>query len=191
MPDNPVRMNTDQWDETRDQLLEGQQKIITRVRSAWQGFKDFALRDNVLEIAVGLMLGAAFTLVVTSLISDVILPPLSLLPFMGKNLEEKFLVLKHGATHVRYETLKQAADDGAVTMAWGLFLNNLFHFLGLGLALYLLAQFYGWVSKDSIIKHTVRCAYCRKEISAKAKRCYLCTSWLDGREDYPRTALGT
>ncbi|KZT57447.1 gated mechanosensitive channel [Calocera cornea HHB12733] len=184
-------MDSDNWDEARDQLLEGQQKIITRVRTAWQGFIDFAARDNVLEVAVGLMLGAAFTLVVTSLISDVILPPLSLLPFMGKNLEEKFLVLKHGAHSSHYETLKQAADDGAVTMAWGLFLNNLFHFFGLGLALYLLAQLYGMVSKGSIIKHTVRCAYCRKEISVKAKRCYLCTSWLDGREDYPRTALGT
>ncbi|EJT98414.1 ion channel [Dacryopinax primogenitus] len=185
-------MNNEGWDEARESLLETNQKIITRVRSAWRGFIEFAARDNVLEVAVGLMLGAAFTGVVSSLVSDIILPPLSLLPFMGKNLEEKFLVLKHGHTsHMRYDTLTQAAEDGAVTMAWGLFLNNVFHFLGLGLSLYLLAQFYGWVSSDSIIKHTVRCSYCRKEISPKAKRCYLCTSWLDGREDYPRTALGT
>jgi len=184
-------MSNENWDETREALLENQQKIITRVKGAWQGFMDFAARDNVLEVAVGLMLGAAFTAVVTSLISDVILPPLSLLPFMGRNLEEKFLVLKHGHNSSRYDTLQQAADDGAVTMAWGLFLNNLFHFFGLGLALYLMARIYGWVSKDSIIKKTTRCAYCRKEISPKAKRCYLCTSWLDGREDYPTTALRT
>jgi len=184
-------MSDGHWDEARESLLESHQKIITRVRSAWQGFIDFAARDNVLEVAVGLMLGAAFTILIQSLISDVLLPPLSLLPFMGKNLEEKFVVLKHGISHARYETLKQAAEDGAVTMAWGLFLNNLFHFFGLGLSLYLLARLYGAVSKDSIIKHTVRCSYCRKEISAKAKRCYLCTSWLDGREDYPRTALGS
>jgi len=180
-------MNNDEWEH--EGLLEGHGlKTISRIRSAWQGFVDFAGRDNVLEVAVGLMLGAAFTAVVTSLISDVILPPLSLLPFMGKNLEEKFVVLKHGVSHRHYATLKQAAEDGAVTMAWGLFLNNLLHFLGLGISLYLLAQFYGYVSKDSIIRHKVRCAYCRKEISAKAKRCYLCTSWLDGREDHPQTA---
>ena len=79
------------------------------------------------------------------------------------------------------------------------FLNKIFNFLGVGLALYAVASIYEWGSQDSIIKHMVKCKYCRKRISEKvstlshmlcsllnvdqAKRCVNCTSWLDGRED--------
>ncbi|EPQ59962.1 ion channel [Gloeophyllum trabeum ATCC 11539] len=179
------------WDDTREALLHGERTVAKRVRSVWNGFTEFALRDNVLEVAVGLMIASAFTTVVNSLVSDILLPPLSLLPFMDhKNLPEKFAVLKrgHNAT-AHYNTLKQAEDDGAVTLAYGLFLEHVLNFVGLGLVLYALANIYAVVSKDSIIKHTVRCIYCRKEISQKAKRCAFCTGWQDGREDRETSAL--
>jgi len=110
-------------------------------RSIWAGFVEFALRDNVLEIAVGLMyvslslglvasfsgilnfvfrIAASFTAVVKSLVSDIILPPFSLLPFVSANIEEKFLTLKkgHGSTQ-KFNTRAQAIEDGAVILSYG------------------------------------------------------------------------
>ncbi|PPQ67953.1 hypothetical protein CVT26_005833 [Gymnopilus dilepis] len=181
-------------DTTREALLHTESRVKNKIRSVWTGFVDFALRDNVLEVAVGLIIAAAFTSAVKSLVSDVLLPPISLLPFMSRNLEEKFLILKkgphyRGPDHVGYNTRRQATEDGAVIMAYGAFLDELVNFIGLGLVLYLVANIYGYISKDSIITHTVKCTYCRKEISAKARRCPMCTSWLDGREDKETTAL--
>ena len=70
-------------------------------------------------------------------------------------------------------------------MLYRVFLNKVVNFIGIGLSLYLLALTYQYFSHDPIIKHTVKCQYCRKRISEKAKRCINCTSWLDGREDKP------
>ena len=144
--------------EDAQQLLPSSSNIKSRTRNAWDGFSDFALRDNVLEVAVGLMsvnlsllfphttasypaqekrkgdikisslissgifsVAAAFTTVISSFVSDIILPPISLLPFFSRNLEEKFAVLKQGPRYkdVGYNTLEQAKDDGAVVMAYG------------------------------------------------------------------------
>jgi len=163
------------------------EEVERRAKRAWDGFADFAVQDNVLEVAVGLIIAAAFTTVVTSFMSDILLPPISLLPFLSKNLEEKFAVLRAGPQYGNlsgYNTLKIAQEDGAVVMAYGSFLNKVINFLGVGLALYIIARFYGWISSDSIIKHTVKCKYCRKRISEKAQRCVNCTSWTDGRDDH-------
>src|SRR5271168_4534447 len=73
----------------------------------------FLGRDNVLEVALGLIIGAAFSNVVTSLVSDIILPPISLLSEASRLLESRFLILRHGLTkHAIYNTIEQAADDG-------------------------------------------------------------------------------
>ncbi|KAF8885169.1 hypothetical protein BD779DRAFT_1442686 [Infundibulicybe gibba] len=158
-----------------------------QVRGIWTGFVEFALRDNVLEVAVGLMYRRhGFTKVVNSLISDILLPPLSLLPFMSRNLEEKFIILRGGPHYSPprgYNTRAQALADGAVTLAYGAFIDQILNLVGLGVASYLIANLYGYLSHDSIIRHTCKCKYCKKEISAKAKRCPMCTSWLDGREE--------
>ncbi|KAL8872616.1 MAG: hypothetical protein Q9174_001785, partial [Haloplaca sp. 1 TL-2023] len=107
--------------EDAQELLPSSSNIKSRTRNAWDGFSDFALRDNVLEVAVGLIVAAAFTTVVSSFVSDIILPPISLLPFFSRNLEEKFAVLKQGPRFEEegYNTLEQAKDDGAVVMAYG------------------------------------------------------------------------
>ncbi|KAG8846906.1 hypothetical protein FRB96_001751 [Tulasnella sp. 330] len=159
------------WEGERQSLLGAENYVTKTVQTAWEGFRDFALRDNVLEVAVGLLIAAAFTKVVNSFVSDLLLPPISLFPFIGKNLPEKFAVLRRGPNYDEYggyNTLKQAADDGAVTLAYGSFLEQVLTFLGLAASLYGVVQFYILVSKDTtIIKHTVRCKYCKKEISAK------------------------
>ncbi|EEA23277.1 hypothetical protein TMatcc_002134 [Talaromyces marneffei ATCC 18224] len=174
-------------EDGRDAILTISSDATDRIRHAWDGFIDFAMRDNVLEVAIGLMIGQAFTQVVTSFVSDVILPVISLLPFIHRNLDEKFQVLKKGPNYDRargYNTLAQARDDGALVMAYGAFLNNVISFLGVGMVLYGLAHFYVLISHDgSMIKRTVKCKYCRKWINRKAIRCTNCSSWQDGRED--------
>jgi len=145
---------------------------------------DGETRDNVLEVAVGLIFASAFTAVANSLVSDIILPVISLLPFLSRNLGEKFIILRHGETGAwSYNTINQALEDGALVWAWGSFLDKLLRFIIIALALFLIASVYSRVTHDNIIKKQVRCRYCRKYISEKAKRCVNCTSWLDGREE--------
>ncbi|RDW84501.1 hypothetical protein BP6252_02091 [Coleophoma cylindrospora] len=108
-----------------EDLLQAGEEAGKKAKRVWSGFQDFALQDNVLEVAVGLIIAAAFTTVVTSFVSEILLPPLSLLPFINRNLEEKFAVLRKGPHYVPgdphngYNTLKQALDDGAVVLAYG------------------------------------------------------------------------
>ncbi|KAL8960440.1 MAG: hypothetical protein Q9193_002860 [Seirophora villosa] len=105
-------------DNTQQSLLPS---FKQRTQAAWGSFSDFALRDNVLEVAVGLILAAAFTTVVSSFVDGIVSPIISLLPFFDRNLEEKFAVLRQGPEYEArgYNTLKQALDDGAVVMAYG------------------------------------------------------------------------
>jgi large conductance mechanosensitive channel len=175
-----------------------------RFVTAWDNFANFALRDNVLEVAVGLMsvspifvplssshsdwkcsLAASFSAVANSLVSDIILPIISLLPFIDKNLVEKFAVLRGGRQKVPYNTIQQALDDGAIVWAYGSFLDKVLRFLLIAIALLLIAKTYGYVVGDNIVKRQKKCGYCRKYISEKAKRCVNCTTWQDGREDRP------
>ncbi|KAF8808494.1 gated mechanosensitive channel [Phlegmacium glaucopus] len=175
---------------SNDQLNHAGTAIKRGTRSLWTGFVEFALRDGVLEVAVGLIIAASFTAVVKSLVSDIILPPFSLLPFMSASMEEKFVVLRTGhGSMKRYNTRAQAIEDGAVILGYGAFTDKLVNFFVIGLALYLIARLYEYLSTDSIIKHTIKCPFCRKEISSKAKRCAMCTSWLDGREERETSAL--
>lgn len=103
---------------------------------------------------------------VTSFVSDVILPPLSVLLPLNANLENKFAVLQPGPHHEAwggYNTVDQAQEDGAIIMAYGVFLDKTINFVGLGLALYALAGAYQYLSRDPIIKHSVKCRYCKRK----------------------------
>ncbi|CZT03988.1 related to ion channel [Rhynchosporium agropyri] len=169
-------------------LQHAGEEVMERGRKMWTGFTDWALQDNILEVAVGLIIAAAFTSVVTSFVSDILLPPLSLLPFINRNLDEKFAILRRGPGYnqtdgIGYNTLQQAAEDGAVVLAYGAFFNKMLNLFGVGMALYIIATIYDSMSTESIIKTTVKCRYCKKRISGKAQRCINCTSWQDGRED--------
>ncbi|KAI6262325.1 hypothetical protein MCOR19_001517 [Pyricularia oryzae] len=141
-----------------------------RIRRVWDGFLDFALQGNILEIAFGLILAAAFTSIINSLVSDILLPPLSVLFPLNKNLDEKFAVLKPGPNfdpaNGGYPTIQLAQEDSAVVMAWGSFVNKVLNFLGLGVSLYALAGLYQYFSNDPIIKHLKKCPYCKKRRSA-------------------------
>ncbi|KAJ7499256.1 gated mechanosensitive channel [Mycena latifolia] len=177
---------TNTSDENR-QLIDIENSVVRRVKGVWSGFKGFLGRDSVLEVAVGLIMAGGFSTVVNSLVTDVLLPPIGLF-FLGRNLPAKFFVLRAGP-NAPYNTLQQAAEDGAVALAFGAFINNLVNFFALGAVLYCFAQVYSAFTKESIIRHIVKCKYCRKDVSETAKRCAFCTSWLDGREEKQQTTV--
>ncbi|KAF4259257.1 hypothetical protein KXW98_002451 [Aspergillus fumigatus] len=176
-------------DDSTEALLRAGQSAQSTVKRAWDGFVNFAVRDNVLEVALGLIIAQAFTKVVTSFVSDIILPIVALLPFLHRNMDEKFAVLRRGPHYVEekgYNTLEQARNDGALVLAYGAFLETVISFVGVSLTLYAIGHLYTWISHEQVIKQTVQCKYCRKYISEKALRCVNCTSWQDGREDAPQ-----
>ncbi|KAK2613684.1 hypothetical protein N8I77_000577 [Diaporthe amygdali] len=158
-----------------DDGLEEEETLLSystkKTRRIVHGFMDFATQGNILEIAFGLIVAAAFTNVVTSFVSDILLPPLSVLLPLNANLDLKFAVLQAGPGYYSqphgYRTIEQAQADGAVVMAYGVFLNKTLNFIGLGTALYALAGLYQYLSKDPIIKHMVKCRYCRKRVNEK------------------------
>ncbi|KAH7410081.1 putative large-conductance mechanosensitive channel [Phaeosphaeria sp. MPI-PUGE-AT-0046c] len=175
-------------ENTQEYLRDTENGVRRGTARAWDSFSNFALRDNVLEVAVGLILAASFTACANSLVSDIILPIISLLPFLSRNLDEKFAILKHGPAYNGtisngYNTVKQALDDGAVVFAYGSFLDKIIRFLCIAIALWVIALAYSRGTDDNIVKKQVKCKFCRKYISEKAKRCVNCTSWTDGREE--------
>lgn len=89
----------------------------------------------------------------------------------------------NGTISAGYNTPAQAVDDGAVVLAYGHFLDKIVRFGVVALALWVVAVAYGRCSGDSFVKKQVKCRFCRKYISEKARRCVNCTSWVDGRED--------
>ena len=99
-------------------------------------FRDFALRGNVLDLAVGIIIGAAFTAIVSSLVDDIIMPPIGLL-LGGVDFSQLFVTLKGDGT---YNTVAQAKDAGAVTWNLGLFINAVIKFLIVAFAVFLLIK---------------------------------------------------
>ncbi|KAF4976335.1 hypothetical protein FZEAL_6979 [Fusarium zealandicum] len=153
----PGGFHDEESGESDSLLGRGRQKA----RRFWDGFVDFAFQDNILKIAFGLM---------QSFVSDVLMPPISVILPINRNIEEKFAVLKRGPNFnatTGYNTLHQAQEDGAVVMAYGLFIGQIISFIMLGLSLYGLAHLWQLASSEPIIKHTKKCKYCRQRINEK------------------------
>ncbi|MCP1337309.1 large conductance mechanosensitive channel protein MscL [Futiania mangrovi] len=102
-------------------------------------FKEFALKGNMLDMAVGIIIGAAFGTIVSSLVDDIIMPPIGLL-IGGLDFSQFFLVLKEGATAAPYASLDAAKEAGAVTLNLGLFINALIKFLIVAFALFIVVK---------------------------------------------------
>ena len=102
-------------------------------------FKDFAMRGNVVDMAVGIIIGAAFGAIIVSFVGDVLMPVIGLL-LGGVDFSGKFILLKEGATAGPYATLAAAKAAGAVTMAWGLLVNTIVNFLIVAFALFMVIR---------------------------------------------------
>ncbi len=143
-------------------------------------FKKFIMRGSVLDMAVGIIIGGAFTKIVNSMVSDVMMPPLGLL--MGKvNFSNWFIVLKHGsATAGPYESLTAAQNAGATTMNIGNFLNSVISFLIVAACIFVLVKAINKINKrkSDDAPATKSCPFCCTDIPLAAVRCPNCTSEL-------------
>ena len=141
-------------------------------------FKQFAMRGNVVDMAVGIIIGGAFGTIVKSLVSDVIMPPIGLL-LGGVDFSDLFITLKEGATAGPYATLAAAQSAGAVTLGYGLFINSVVSFLIVAFAVFLLINAINKLQKAQPAAVTTKdCPLCFSSISLKATRCPNCTSEL-------------
>ncbi len=143
-------------------------------------FKEFALKGNVLDMAVGIIIGAAFGTIVKSLVSDVIMPPIGLL-IGNVDFSELFIVLKEGAKAAGpYTSIKDAAAAGAVTLNYGLFINNVVSFIIVALSTFMLVKGFQQLRRKEepapVAPTTKDCPYCKSKIAIEATRCAFCTS---------------
>jgi len=141
----------------------------------WKEFKTFIMRGNVMDMAVGIIIGAAFGKIVSSLVNDIIMPPIGLA--LGHvDFSNKYISL--AGAHP--DTLADAKKAGAVTIAYGSFLNTIIEFLIVAFAVFLLIK---WVNRimpkpAAAPPSTKDCAFCKTSIPVAATRCPNCTSQL-------------
>lgn len=147
-------------------------------------FKEFAMRGNVVDMAVGIIIGGAFGTIANSLVNDVLMPPIGLL-VQGVDFQELFVVIKEGATApAPYATLAAAQEAGAVTINYGAFINRVISFIIVAFAVFMLVRGINRMKRQQdkgaapAAPETKSCPYCISTIPIKATRCPNCTSEL-------------
>jgi large conductance mechanosensitive channel len=139
------------------------------------------MRGNVIDMAVGIIIGAAFGTIIATLVSDVLMPPIGLL--LGNvDFSNLFIVLKEGKIAGPYATVAAAKEAGAVTLNYGLFLNTVINFLIVAFAIFFLIRSINALKKKEVappaVPTTKDCPHCLSAIPIKATRCGHCTSEL-------------
>jgi large conductance mechanosensitive channel len=152
------------------------EKKKSKLKQGLEDFKKFALKDNVVSLAVGVIIGAAFKDIVDSLVNNIFTPPIG---FLTANLDFSKMFVTLGK--YQYDTLEQAQEANAVVLQYGLVLNSLIRFLITAVVLYFVVTALERASKkeEKEEKKTTKvCPYCKSEIHIEAKRCPNCTSEL-------------
>lgn len=137
-------------------------------------FKTFAMRGNVIDLAVGVIIGAAFGKIITSFVNDILMPPIGRL--LGK---VDFTNLFVSLTGVKYASLAEAQEAAAPTLNYGLFIKNVIDFIIVAIVIFLLIRAINRLSRkdEKPAEVTTRdCPFCQTSISVKATRCPNCTS---------------
>ena len=158
--------------------------MLDRVKRWSDEFKTFAIKGNVIDMAVGIIIGAAFGKIVNSVVTDIIMPPMGWL--MGKvDFTNLYLTLPNADGEiVAYPSLTAAQEAGAVTINYGLFINTLINFILVAFAVFLLIKFINKlrasvekpVEEVATEPTTKECPRCFSEISIKASKCPHCTA---------------
>ncbi len=149
--------------------------------SVMKDFQSFVMRGNVVDMAVGIIIGAAFGAIVKSLVDDVIMPPIGL-ALGNVDFSNLFVVLKNGAkASPPYDTIAQAHAAGAVTLNYGLFINTIISFIIIATAVFILIRFmarlqHAMHKSETVALTTKECPQCCSNININAKRCPNCTS---------------
>jgi large conductance mechanosensitive channel len=158
-----------------------------------EAFKKFMLRGNLIDMAIGFTVGAAFSTVAKSLVTDIIMPPIGLL--MGQSdFADKYIVLKQGSEEIGANApLAAAQASGAVTLNYGVFINNVLALLLVGLAMFFIVKMINRIESqlderfspgdDGEQPANKKCKYCRSTIDYQATRCPNCTSDLTSTEE--------
>lgn len=144
-------------------------------------FKEFAVRGNMVDMAVGIIIGVAFGAIVSSLVADMIMPPIGL-GLGNVDFSNLFWVMKEGSAPGPYDSLAAAQAAGAVTLNYGKFILTLVNFLIVAFAVFMMVRYINRMRRPKEIKPgeptTKECPYCQSTISIKASRCAFCTSQL-------------
>jgi len=147
----------------------------------FKDFKEFIMRGNVIDMAVGIVIGAAFGVIIKSLVEDVIMPPIGLL--LGNvDFTNLFLTLKEGPVAGPYASLVDAKKAGAVTINYGMFINTIISFLIIAFTIFLVIRNINKLRREKEVPSpaptTKECPYCLSAVAIKATRCAYCTSEL-------------
>jgi large conductance mechanosensitive channel len=148
----------------------------------FKDFKEFIMRGNVVDMAIGIVIGAAFGTIVKSFVDDVLMPPIGLL--LGKvDFSNLFMVLKEGTKATGpYASLAAAKAAGAVTLNWGIFINTIISFIIIAFAVFLLIKAINRMQREKEAPApeatTKECPFCFTAIPIQASRCPHCTSQL-------------
>jgi len=139
--------------------------------AVFKDFKEFAMRGNVIDLAIGIVIGAAFGKIITSFVSDLLMPPIGLV--LGKrDLSNLFINLS--STH--YDTLKAAKDAGAATINYGIFIGTVIDFLIVAFAIFLIVRQINRSRRKEEPPTTRECEFCASPVPLKAIKCPHCTS---------------
>ena len=154
---------------------------VGKEKKMLKDFKEFAMRGNVVDMAVGIIIGAAFGTIVKSLVDDIIMPPIGLL--LGRvDFSNLFLVIKQGAVAGPFATVAEAHKAGAVTVNYGIFINTVISFLIVAFAVFILIRGINKLKRAEEAPPaeptTKECPKCFSAIAIKATRCPFCTSEL-------------
>ncbi len=144
-------------------------------------FKEFAMKGNVIDMAVGIIIGAAFSPIVKSLVNNIIMPPIGLL--LGDvDFVDLFILLKEGSTAGPYASLAAAQEAGAVMISYGILINTIINFVIVAFAIFLLIRNINRMKREEEAPPaeptTKSCPHCISEIPIKASRCGHCTTTL-------------
>ena len=152
-------------------------KVAGKGKSLAGEFREFIMRGNVMDMAVGVIIGGAFQKIISSLVDDIIMPAISLLTG-GIDFNNKFVVLDGGS----YATLEAAKEAGVATLNYGTFITVVINFILMALVIFLLVKFMNSVSNKfakeeaEAPKTTKICPKCKSEINIEATKCPCCTS---------------
>ncbi|HAL30978.1 MAG TPA: large conductance mechanosensitive channel protein MscL [Coriobacteriia bacterium] len=143
-------------------------------------FKEFAIKGNMVDLAIGVIIGGAFGAVVSSLVNDLVMPLVGAL-LGGTDFTNMFWVVTEGATPGPYATLAAATEAGAATLNYGVFINTVINFLIIAWAIFFVVKAMNNMRKKEEAEEAVttkECPYCKSQIALDATRCPSCTSEL-------------
>ncbi|KAF8875134.1 hypothetical protein BD779DRAFT_1787125 [Infundibulicybe gibba] len=161
--------------------------VRAQAAGIWAGIVAFAMRDNVIEVAVGLTVATAYTNLINTIIGSLVMPlaHMALAAVLGRMPVRMPVDLPLPGSKINVVDTVPTDSSAGSTLDLGAVVAQVMNLVGLGITSYMMATVYGLLNREAAkeVATTVTCAYCLGEIDPKAKRCRLCTSWLDGREE--------